>query len=142
MVSLEEKISFMMSKFRDLIIKAALMLIKKKHEKECSFGSSMELSAKMIEKEPSKLETTKFEEPEIYFKKEPFQIKDLYSKKIETAEVQVSCSCGQNFTLTNKDKEFKEELDKVQHIAQQPSYETRFKAVSKEYAKTEKYNKL
>ena len=63
MVTLEEKISFMMSKFRDLIIKAALILIKKKHEKECPFGSSMDLSAKIIEKEPSKLETTKFEEP-------------------------------------------------------------------------------
>jgi len=135
MVTLEEKISFMMSKFRDLIIKAALILIKKKHEKECPFGSSMDLSAKIIEKEPSKLETTKFEEPlkEIYLKKESFQIKNLYSKKIETAEVQVSCSCGQNFTLTNKDNEFKKELDKVQNIAQQPSYETR----AKEYAKTE-----
>lgn len=139
MVNLETKISFMFSKFRDLIIKAALDLIKKRHQNSCPLGNSMQLSAKLIEKEPSKLESAKLKtilnEKQNYIKKPVSQNINLYTQANMKTEVQVSCCCGQKFTLTNKDKEFQNELNKAQNTVQQTSYEVKqSQPVSKDYS--------
>ncbi len=140
MVDLEAKIRFMLSKFRDLIMKAAIEIVKRRHQDKCSLGDSIELNAKIIEKE-SKLEISnkQLNNERISYKKAVSQnFNDLYSSSIAKTEVQVSCCCGQKFVLTNKDKEFQNELNKVQKITEKPNYEVRQQSVQ-EYRADKSY---
>ena len=137
MVNLEAKIGFMLSKFRDLIIKAAIELVRRRHQDKCSFGSSMELNAKIIEKESSKLEsvnTGRLNENKISYNKN-ISVKNfnsVYSSETSKTEVLVSCCCGQNFRLNNKDKEFQDELNRAQSVSKNNSYEAKQQS-TKEY---------
>ena len=136
MVNLEAKIGFMLLKFKDLIIKAAIELVKKRHQSKCSFGSSMELNARVIEKEPSKLESvnigkTSNEDKTSYNKNISLKnFNNIYSSETSKTEVLVSCCCGQNFRLNNKDKEFQNELSRVQAVSK--NYEAKQQS-SQEY---------
>ena len=137
MANLEAKIGLMLSKFKDLIIKAAIELVKKRHQSKCSFGNSMELNARIIEKEPSRLESANtgktLNETKISYNKN-LSLKNfnsIYSSETSKTEVLVSCCCGQNFRLNNRDKEFQSELNKVQAVSK--NYEVKQQS-SQEYS--------
>ncbi len=128
MTGLEGKIGFMLSKFRDLILKAAIDIIKKRHK--CPLGDSMELSARFIEKEPSRIESVNLGSAKASDGRAEYKLKkaqeitgSAYSSSVSSAEVQVSCCCGQSFLLNNKDKEFQIQLKSVETTGQKQGYE-------------------